>query len=107
VLIGAKGTGKGTLARCLGPIFGVHAFQVTSREEVSSRAIPHPIAAESPTKECLRVPWCVVEHRGNLPIFSVCSSTELLQDLCVFCNDPGFFRIGHSARRIFCCHVTQ
>jgi hypothetical protein len=34
VLIGAKGAGKGTLARCLKPIFGAHAFQVTSREEV-------------------------------------------------------------------------
>jgi hypothetical protein len=34
VLIGAKGVGKGTLVRVLERIFGAHAFQVTSREEV-------------------------------------------------------------------------
>jgi hypothetical protein len=34
VLIGEKGSGKGTLARCLKPIFGSHAMQVTDREQV-------------------------------------------------------------------------
>jgi hypothetical protein len=34
VLIGHKGTGKGTLAKLLRRIFGAHAFQVTSRDEV-------------------------------------------------------------------------
>ncbi len=32
VLIGDKGSGKGTIARCLQRIFGHHAFQVTSRD---------------------------------------------------------------------------
>jgi hypothetical protein len=41
VLIGAKGAGKGTLARCLQPIFGAHAFQVTSREEVIGKFNGH------------------------------------------------------------------
>lgn len=41
VLIGAKGAGKGTLARCLQPIFGSHAFQVTSREEVIGKFNGH------------------------------------------------------------------
>ena len=41
VLIGAKGAGKGTLARCLEPIFGAHAFQVTSREEVIGKFNGH------------------------------------------------------------------
>jgi hypothetical protein len=34
VLIGLKGSGKGTLARALERIFGVHAYQVTDREGV-------------------------------------------------------------------------
>jgi energy-coupling factor transporter ATP-binding protein EcfA2 len=34
VLIGEKGSGKGTLARCLKRIFGPHAMQVTDREQV-------------------------------------------------------------------------
>jgi hypothetical protein len=34
VLIGEKGSGKGTVARCLKPIFGSHAMQVTDREQV-------------------------------------------------------------------------
>ena len=41
VLIGAKGTGKGTLARALRKIFGAHAFQVTSREEVIGKFNGH------------------------------------------------------------------
>jgi hypothetical protein len=41
VLIGAKGAGKGTLVRCLDRIFGVHAFQVTSREEVIGKFNGH------------------------------------------------------------------
>jgi len=41
VLIGAKGTGKGTLARCLQKIFGAHAFQVSSRDEVVGRFNGH------------------------------------------------------------------
>jgi hypothetical protein len=41
VLIGAKGTGKGTLVRCLQRIFGVHAFQVTSREHVIDKFNGH------------------------------------------------------------------
>ena len=41
VLIGAKGAGKGTLVRCLQRIFGVHAFQVTSREEVIGKFNGH------------------------------------------------------------------
>jgi hypothetical protein len=34
VLIGEKGTGKGTLVRALERVFGAHAFQVNSRENV-------------------------------------------------------------------------
>jgi hypothetical protein len=41
VLIGAKGTGKGTLVRCLQRVFGVHAFQVTSREHVIDKFNGH------------------------------------------------------------------
>jgi len=41
VLIGFKGTGKGTLIRCLQRIFGAHAFQVTSREEVIGKFNGH------------------------------------------------------------------
>ena len=41
VLIGAKGAGKGTLVRCLERIFGAHAFQVTSREEVIGKFNGH------------------------------------------------------------------
>jgi hypothetical protein len=41
VLIGLKGVGKGTLVRCLRRIFGVHAFQVTSREEVIGKFNGH------------------------------------------------------------------
>ena len=41
VLIGAKGAGKGTLVRCLERVFGVHAFQVTSREEVIGKFNGH------------------------------------------------------------------
>jgi hypothetical protein len=41
VLIGAKGTGKGTLVRVLQRIFGAHAFQVTSREEVIGKFNGH------------------------------------------------------------------
>ena len=41
VLIGAKGAGKGTLVRCLQRIFGAHAFQVTSREEVIGKFNGH------------------------------------------------------------------
>jgi hypothetical protein len=41
VLIGHKGVGKGTLVRCLQRIFGAHAFQVTSREEVIGKFNGH------------------------------------------------------------------
>ena len=41
VLIGAKGAGKGTLVRCLQRIFGAHAFQVTSRDEVIGKFNGH------------------------------------------------------------------
>jgi len=41
VLIGSKGAGKGTLVRCLQRIFGAHAFQVTSREEVIGKFNGH------------------------------------------------------------------
>ena len=41
VLIGYKGTGKGTLARLLRRIFGAHAFQVMSREHVIGRFNGH------------------------------------------------------------------
>jgi hypothetical protein len=41
VLIGIKGAGKGTLVRCLQRIFGAHAFQVTSREEVIGKFNGH------------------------------------------------------------------
>jgi hypothetical protein len=41
VLIGHKGTGKGTLVRVLQKIFGAHAFQVTSREEVIGKFNGH------------------------------------------------------------------
>jgi hypothetical protein len=41
VLIGVKGAGKGTLAQCLQRIFGAHAFQVTSREEVIGKFNGH------------------------------------------------------------------
>jgi hypothetical protein len=41
VLIGAKGTGKGTLVRCSQRIFGAHAFQVTSREHVIDKFNGH------------------------------------------------------------------
>jgi Family of unknown function (DUF5906) len=41
VLIGVKGVGKGTLVRCLQRIFGVHAFQVTSREHVIDKFNGH------------------------------------------------------------------
>ena len=41
VLIGEKGAGKGTLVRCLERIFGAHAFQVTSREEVIGKFNGH------------------------------------------------------------------
>ena len=41
VLIGLKGVGKGTLVRCLQRIFGPHAFQVTSREEVIGKFNGH------------------------------------------------------------------
>src|SRR6516162_4528928 len=37
----AKGVGKGTLVRCLQRIFGAHAFQVTSREEVIGKFNSH------------------------------------------------------------------
>jgi Family of unknown function (DUF5906) len=41
VLIGPKGTGKGTLVRCLERIFGAHAFQVTCREHVIDKFNGH------------------------------------------------------------------
>jgi hypothetical protein len=41
VLIGEKGAGKGTIARCLERIFGAHAFQVSSREHVIDRFNGH------------------------------------------------------------------
>jgi hypothetical protein len=41
VLIGAKGAGKGTLVRCLQRLFGAHAFQVTSRDEVIGKFNGH------------------------------------------------------------------
>src|SRR5262249_53364979 len=41
VLIGMKGAGKGTLVRCLQRIFGPHAFQVSSRDEVIGRFNGH------------------------------------------------------------------
>jgi hypothetical protein len=41
VLIGLKGVGKGTLVRLLQRIFGAHAFQVTSREEVIGKFNGH------------------------------------------------------------------
>jgi hypothetical protein len=41
VLIGPKGVGKGTLVRLLQRIFGAHAFQVTSREEVIGKFNGH------------------------------------------------------------------
>jgi hypothetical protein len=41
VLIGHKGAGKGTLVRALQKIFGAHAFQVTSREEVIGKFNGH------------------------------------------------------------------
>jgi len=41
VLIGFKGTGKGTLVRCSQRLFGAHAFQVTSREEVIGKFNGH------------------------------------------------------------------
>lgn len=41
VLIGHKGAGKGTLVRVLQKIFGAHAFQVTSREEVIGKFNGH------------------------------------------------------------------
>lgn len=41
VLVGPKGAGKGTLVRCLQRIFGAHAFQVTSREEVIGKFNGH------------------------------------------------------------------
>jgi hypothetical protein len=41
VLIGRKGVGRGTLIRCLQRIFGAHAFQVTSREEVIGKFNGH------------------------------------------------------------------
>jgi hypothetical protein len=41
VLIGAKGTGKGTLVRCLKRIFGAHLFQVTRREHVIDKFNGH------------------------------------------------------------------
>jgi hypothetical protein len=52
VLIGAKGTGKGTLVRCLQRIFGAHAFQVTTREQVigSSTGIFRTVSYSSPMR---------------------------------------------------------
>jgi ABC-type cobalamin/Fe3+-siderophores transport system ATPase subunit len=41
VLIGEKGSGKGTLAECLQRIFGLHAFQVSSSDEVIGRFNGH------------------------------------------------------------------
>jgi hypothetical protein len=41
VLIGHKGAGRGTLVRVLQRIFGAHAFQVTSREEVIGKFNGH------------------------------------------------------------------
>jgi hypothetical protein len=41
VLIGEKGVGKGTLGRCLQRIFGAHAFQVTTPDEVVGRFNAH------------------------------------------------------------------
>src|SRR6516165_4946956 len=41
VLFGPRGGGKGTLVRCLQRIFGAHAFQVTSREEVIGKFNGH------------------------------------------------------------------
>jgi Family of unknown function (DUF5906) len=41
VLISGKGAGKGTLVRCLQRIFGAHAFQVTSRDEVIGKFNGH------------------------------------------------------------------
>jgi hypothetical protein len=41
VLIGEKGSGKGTLARVLQRIFGAHAFQVTDREHVIGKHNAH------------------------------------------------------------------
>ena len=80
VLIGAKGTGKGTLARCLQPIFGAHAFQVTSREEVIGKFNGHLqdcilfVADEAywgGDKRCvgrlqgmITEPWLPIERKG-------------------------------------------
>jgi len=41
VLVGHKGTGKGTLIRCLQLIFGAHAFQVSSQEHIVGRFNAH------------------------------------------------------------------
>jgi Family of unknown function (DUF5906) len=41
VLIGQKGTGKGTLVRCLERIFKPHSFQVSDREDVIGKFNGH------------------------------------------------------------------
>jgi Family of unknown function (DUF5906) len=41
VLIGEKGTGKGTLARVLEKIFGIHSFQASNQDDVVGRWSDH------------------------------------------------------------------
>jgi Family of unknown function (DUF5906) len=80
VLIGPKGAGKGTVVRLLQRIFGAHAFQVTSREEVIGKFNGHLqdcilfIADEAywgGDKRCvgrlqgmITEPWLPIERKG-------------------------------------------
>jgi hypothetical protein len=80
VLIGPKGTGKGTLVRCLERIFGSHTFQVTSQEEVIGKFNSHLqdcilfVADEAywgGHKKCvgrlqgmITEPWLPIERKG-------------------------------------------
>jgi hypothetical protein len=80
VLIGPKGAGKGTFVRCLELPFGMHAFQVTSREEVIGKFNGHLqdcvlfVADEAywgGDKRCvgrlqgmITEPWLPIERKG-------------------------------------------
>jgi len=64
-----------------------------------------------PLKSTQRLPVLQVSglmhYLSRLMASSPAAELGARRNLCVFCNDPRFFEIGHSAGRIFCCHVTQ
>jgi hypothetical protein len=118
VLIGEKGTGKGTLGRCLERIFGSHALQVTDREQVIGRFNGHLencilfIADEAywgGDKRCVGKLQGMITER-NLPIerkgFDMYSAKNFLHVLML--AEPGWvIPAGRFERRYAALKVSE